>query len=245
VTDPPPSGGGRFQTTRWSIVVAAAGEEGAPAEREALESLCGAYWYPLYAFARRRGSDAHEAQDHVQGFFSVLLEKGYLRDADRERGRFRTFLIAAFRHFVSKEREKARALKRGGGRKRLSLDFERGEERYSLEPADDRTPEVVFERRWALTLLDRVLELLREEHRAAGRLDLFDALSPFLAGGSPLPTHRAAGEALGMSEGAVKVAVHRLRRKYRDTLRAEIARTVADPADVDAEIRHLMEALAG
>jgi RNA polymerase sigma factor (sigma-70 family) len=237
------SGSPRFATTRWSMVVAAgAGED--TGGRAALESLCTSYWYPLYAFERRGGTPAEDARDMVQGFFAELLEKDYLRQADRERGRFRTFLLAAFRHFASKEREKARALKRGGGRKALPLDFEDGESRYLREPADERTPETVYERRWALTLLDESVDRLRTEHDVAGRSDLFEALRPTLGGEAGEP-YAALGARLGMSEGAVKVAVHRLRKRYKEVLRSLIAETVAEPADVDDEIRHLLEVLAG
>jgi RNA polymerase sigma factor (sigma-70 family) len=239
-----PAGSPRFATTRWSMVVAA-GAAGDTGGRAALESLCGAYWYPLYAFERRGGTPVEDARDLVQGFFAELLEKDVLAQADRDRGRFRTFLIAAFRHFASKEREKARALKRGGGRAPLPLDFEDGESRYLREPADDRTPERLFERRWALTLLDEALGRLKEEHRAAGREPLFEALRGTLGSGDgPGASYAALGEGLGMSEGAVKVAVHRLRRRYRDVLRAAIAETVADPSEVDDEIRHLLGALS-
>jgi RNA polymerase sigma-70 factor (ECF subfamily) len=225
-------------------VAAGAGED--TAGRAALESLCTAYWYPLYAFERRGGTAASDAQDLVQGFFAELLEKDYLRQADRERGRFRTFLLAAFRHFASKERERARALKRGGGRKALPLDFEDGESRYLREPADARTPETIYERRWALTLLDETLGRLRTEHDVAGRGDLFEALRGTLgAGAGQEEPYAALGKRLSMSEGAVKVAVHRLRKRYREVLRALIAETVAEPGDVDDEIRHLLEALAG
>jgi RNA polymerase sigma-70 factor (ECF subfamily) len=241
-----PAGPHRFATTRWSIVVAAGAAEDTVG-RAALESLCAAYWYPLYAFERRGGTAAEDARDLVQGFFAELLEKDYLAQADRERGRFRTFLITAFRHFASKEREKARALKRGGGRRPLPLDFEDGESRYLREPADERTPERLFERRWALTLLDEAMARLLEEHRAAGREALFDALRGTLggAGAGPEEPYAALGARLGMSEGALKVAVHRLRRRYRDVLRAAIAETVADPAEVDDEIRQLLGALTG
>jgi RNA polymerase sigma-70 factor (ECF subfamily) len=238
----PPTGGGRFATTQWSVVVAA-GNADAPDARRALESLCAAYWYPLYAFARRRGAGAHAAQDLVQGFFAVLLEKDYLAQVDRDRGRFRAFLKTAFAHYTAKEREKARAQKRGGDLLHLSLDFEQGEERYSLEPADATTPDAVFERRWALTMLDRVVARLKTEFSAAGKQELFTALLPFVAGGAPLPTHRDTAESLGMTEGAVKVAVHRLRKRYRTLLREAVADTVSDPADVDAELHHLIAAL--
>ncbi len=240
-----PAGSPRFATTRWSIVVAAAGDESTEG-RAALESLCTAYWFPLYAFVRRQGEGVQSAQDLVQGFFAELLEKDYLAQADRERGRFRTFLITAFRHFASKEREKARALKRGGGKTTLSLDFTDGESRYLREPADERTPERLFERRWALTLLDEALSRLRAEHRSAGREDLFEALrGTIVPGGGEAEPYAALGARLGMGEGAVKVAAHRLRRRYREVLRAAIAETVADPSEVDDEIRHLLDALAG
>jgi RNA polymerase sigma factor (sigma-70 family) len=244
VTGPVPPGAARFATTRWSLVVSA-GSDSSPEGRAALESLCAAYWYPLYAFERRGGTAAEDARDMVQGFFAELLEKDYLAQADRERGRFRTFLITAFRHFASKARERERALKRGGGRPNLPLDFEDGESRYLREPSDERTPERLFERRWALTLLDEAMARLRAEHAAAGRGELFEALRGCLgAGGRETGPYAGIGARLGMSEGAVKVAVHRLRRRYRDVLRAAIAETVADPSEVDDEIRHLMEALS-
>jgi RNA polymerase sigma-70 factor (ECF subfamily) len=243
VTGPAPAGSPRFATTRWSLVVSA-GSDSSPEGRAALESLCAAYWYPLYAFARRGGEEAHGAQDLVQGFFAELLEKDWLRQADRSRGRFRTFLLAAFRHHASHEREKARALKRGGGRAPLPLDFEDGEGRYLREPVDDRTPERLYERRWALTLLDAALARLREDHERAGRIDLFDALRGTLAAGGPEAPWAEVGARLGMSEGAVKVAAHRLRKRYREVLRQAIAETVADPSEVDDEIRTLLGALA-
>ncbi len=231
----------RFATTQWSVVVAAGGD--APGARRALESLCTAYWFPLYAFARRRGARAEEAQDLVQGFFTVLLEKDYLAQADRDRGRFRAFLKTAFAHFTSKERERERAQKRGGDLLHLSLDFERGEECYTLEPAAGATPEELYDRRWALTMLDRVVGVLESEFAATGRRELFAALLPYVAAGSPLPTHRETAQALAMTEGAVKAAVHRLRRRYRTLLRRAVADTVRDPGDVDAELHHLIASL--
>jgi len=231
-----------FATTQWSVVVRAGGE-GTEAARAALAELCETYWYPLYAYARRRGGGEHEAQDLVQGFFAELLEKGWLRAADPERGRFRAFLVTTFRHHAGRARDRARAQRRGGGRVHLSLDFRQGEERYRQEPAGGATPEAVYERRWALTVLERVTTALREECLAAGKEGLFEALAPALFGTSPAPRHRETAEALGMTEGAVKVALHRLRQRYRELLREEIGRTVDGPAEVDVEIRHLMEAL--
>jgi RNA polymerase sigma-70 factor (ECF subfamily) len=239
-----PAADPQFHTTRWSLVVAAAGQEG-EATRAALSDLCGAYWYPLYAFIRRRGHSADDARDLAQAFFATLLEKGYLADADPDRGRFRAFLLTAVSRFVSKEHERAGALKRGGDVHRLPMDFGEGEARYQFEPADNWTPQRVFERRWALTLLDRTLTGLRSEHEAAGKLPLFDALKVFLTGESGAPPLRQVALDLGLTEGAVKVAIHRLRQKYREALRAEIAQTVAVKEDVDDELRTLLAALRG
>jgi len=237
-----PRGGARFATTQWSVVVAA-GRGDDTAARDALAALCKRYWYPLYAFARRRGANEHEAQDLVQGFFAVVLEKGYIAAADRDRGRFRSFLMSAFSNYTSKEREKAGAQKRGGDHTVLSLNMSKGEEWYALEPADNRTPERVFERRWALTVLDKVLADLRAEFVASGKSRFFAALLPYVVGGSPLPSYRESGETLGMTEGAVKVAVHRMRRRYRDLLRAAVAATVRNESEVDEELRHLIDSL--
>ena len=229
----------------------AAQGEGAPA-RAALEELCAAYWYPLYAYLRRKGNSADESADFVQGFFTALLEKGYVAQADRERGRFRGFLMVALRHFASKERAKQRAQKRGGGVAPLSLDLDDGERRYALEPAGGESPEALFERRWALAVLERAMERLAAEQRAGTgvKAERFEALRPFLAGastgagtGAGAVPYREVGEPLGMSETAVKVAVHRLRKRYGDLLRDEIAQTLDDPADVDDEIRRLLAAL--
>ncbi len=228
-----------FANTRWSLVLAA-GEE----SKTALSDLITIYWYPLYAFARRRGVESHAAEDLVQGFFAVLIEKGYLRAADRERGRFRTFLLTAFRHYMSKEREKAAAQKRGGDRVHLSLDFESGEERYRLEPESDLTPERLFEREWALTLLEHVLSELEETAAHKGKGKLFAQLRPFLTSGSPAPSAADAADRLNMTSGAFQVALHRLKRQYRDALRAGIAETVQTPAVINDEIRRLMEAVA-
>jgi RNA polymerase sigma factor (sigma-70 family) len=234
-----------FHTTHWSVVLAARGEDTA-VSRDALSQLCGTYWYPLYAYARRRGLRTEEAEDGVQGFFASFLQKGWAGAADPERGRFRTWLLTAFRRHLGHERDRARAVKRGGDRTILRLDFDDGERRYSLEPAHVDTPERLFDRRWALTVLDRALAGLREEMRRAGREDRLDALRSFLPGAAEEPiAHREAAERLGITENAAKVAVHRLRTRYRDRLRAEIAETVARPEDVDPEIQDLLRALAG
>jgi len=232
----------RFVTTRWSLVAAAA--NGASQDgRAALETLCQGAWLPLYAFARRGGASPEDAQDLVQSFFEALLEKGYVGQADRERGRFRTFLLAAFRHHASHEREKARAEKRGGGAPILSIDVDAGERQYAAEPVDDRSPERLYERRWALSILDRVLADLAASYDGE-RATTFQVLRPLLVGTPGAGAVGEAAETLGMSDGAVRVALHRLRARYRDLLRARIADTVAAPAEVDDEIRHLLAALA-
>jgi RNA polymerase sigma-70 factor (ECF subfamily) len=237
-----PAGPPRFATTRWSLVVAA-GQGDSPDARAALATLCQTYWYPLYAYVRRHGHGAEEAQDLTQEFFARLLEKDYLHDADRQRGKFRSFLLTAFKHFLSKERDRANALKRGGGRQPLSLDLPAGEQRYRLEPTDEATPETIYERRWALTLLDQVLARLRDEFLAAGKGVFFERLKVYLAGEKgPEPYARLAAE-FDLTEGALKVAVHRMRRRYRELLRAEIAQTVDNPEEVEEELRHLFQAI--
>jgi RNA polymerase sigma factor (sigma-70 family) len=238
-----PAGAGRFATTHWSVVVAARDGD-SPQARDALAALCGTYWYPLYAFVRRQGNSADAAQDLTQEFFARLLEKDFLAVVDREKGKFRSFLLAACKHFLSNERDRARAQKRGGGRQPLSIDARDAESRYLLEPADPLTPEKLFERRWALTLLEQVLARLRDEFGRAGKEQLFDRLKSYLTGAPDGASYAEAASELEMSEGAVKVAVHRLRRRYRDLLHDEIARTTDSPADVDDEIRCLFAALA-
>jgi RNA polymerase sigma-70 factor (ECF subfamily) len=231
----------RFATTRWALVRAAR-DASAPEGREALASLCAIYWYPLYAFIRRQGHDAEQAQDLTQELFARLLEKDGLASVDQSKGRFRLFLLAACRHLLSNERDRARARKRGGGRPTLSIDAAAGEERYGREPAHGETPERLFERRWALALLGQVLARLRDEHEAAGKGPLFEGLKGHLAGEGE-GTYAEAAARLGLSEGAVKVAVHRLRQRYRELLREEIAHTVAGPAEVEDEVRALFAAL--
>jgi RNA polymerase sigma factor (sigma-70 family) len=229
-----------FRTTRWSLI-AAAGDPHAPDSRQALADLCGQYWYPVYAYVRRRGSDRHKAEDLTQGFFARLLETNDLAAADRTRGRFRTFLLTACQHFLANRHDYESARKRGGGVPPLAIDFGEGEERFTHEPADAHTAEAEFERRWAVALLDQALKELRAEYAESGKAAVFDVLKGTLTGDGP--AYRDLGVRLGLSEGAVKVAVHRLKQRYRDRLRAVIAETVDTPADVDDEIRDLFAAL--
>ena len=238
------TGDPQFHTTHWSLVVSAA-EEGGEASQAALADLCQTYWYPVYAFIRRRGHSAEDARDLAQEFFATLLEKGYLADADPARGRFRSFLLTAVARFLSKQHDRAAAKKRGGGQRHISIDFDEGERRYQREPFHEWTAERVFERRWALTLLDRSLARLRDDLGRAGKLPMFEALKIFLTGESGAPPLRQIAEQLGMTEGAVKVAVHRLREKYRESLRSEIAQTLANQTDIDEELAFLLAALRG
>jgi RNA polymerase sigma factor (sigma-70 family) len=239
--DPAPCGSRQFATTRWSIVLAA-GKRSSPQSSAALATLCENYWYPLYAYVRRRGYEANEAEDFTQAFFARLLEKNDLAAADPERGRFRSFLLASLKHFLANEWDRARAEKRGGGRAVLSIDFGTAEERYRAEPTHDLTPEKIFERRWALVLLENVLARLHDESAQAGKADRFDRLKGFLTGEQSAVTYGQLASELNTSEGALKIAVHRLRRRYRELLRAEIEETVADPQEIDPEIRDLFSA---
>jgi len=238
-----PDGVRRFATTRWSMVLAA-GRRDSPDSRQALATLCETCWYPLYAYVRRRGYRAEEAQDLTQEFFTQLLEKDSLGMADRQRGKFRSFLLASFNHFLAKQRRLARARKRGGGRLPISLDFQSAESRYGLEPSHELTPERIYQRRWALTLLERALGKLRQEFAERGRLQLFEHLKAFLGGEKSTVPYQEIATKLGMTEGAVKVAVHRLRRRCRQVLREEIAQTVAGPEEVDEELRDLFAAIS-
>ncbi len=231
------SGPSQFPTTRWTLVVAA-GDPHRKDARSALVSLCEHYWYPLYAYLRRGGYPADRAQDLTQEFFIRLLEGRYLDRADPEKGRFRSFLLTSLKFFVADEQDRHRALKRGGGAV-LSLEFSSGEERYQREPAHDETPERIFERRWALSLLDGVVEKLRNEFVQHGRPEHFERLKVFLLGQSDAP-YAALAQEMNTSEGALKVAIHRLRKRYRELFRQEIADTVADPAEVESELRYPM-----
>ncbi len=229
----------RFHTTRWSLVRAAGAGGGS---REALEELCRVYWYPLYAFVRRAGHAPEDARDLVQGFFARFLARNYLAVVE-ESARFRSYLLGALRHHLTNERQRSRAQKRGGGRQVLSLELERAEDRYRREPVDPVTPESLYARKWALTVLERVLQSLELEQRERGRGAVFEGLRPFLVADDTGETLSVAARALGLTENAARVAVHRLRGRYRELLLAEVARTVDRPQDVEDELRELLEAL--
>jgi RNA polymerase sigma factor (sigma-70 family) len=233
--------GARFATTRWSVVLAA-GHGSGTRSRDALARLCETYWYPLYSFTRRWGHDADQAQDLTQEFFTRLIEKHDLVRVDPARGRFRSFLLAALKHFLLNDRDREHAAKRNHGQAPMALEFETAEGRFRLEPADRETPERAFERQWALTVLDRTLQRLRAEHDKAGKSRSFEHLKGALTGEKSASYVDLATE-MKMTEGAVKVAVHRMRRRFGELLREEIAETVADPAEVDDEIRYLFSVL--
>ena len=233
-------GRSQFPTTRWTLVVAA-GDPHRKEARSALVSLCEGYWYPLYSYLRRRGYPADQAQDLTQDFFMRVLEGRYLDRADPEKGRFRSFLLTSLKFFVADQEDRHRAQKRGGGAV-LSLEFSSGEDRYQREPAHGETPERIFERRWALAVLDRVVERLKSEFVQHGRLEHFERLKVFLLGNSDANYATLARE-MNTSEGALKVAIHRLRKRYRELFRQEIADTVADSGEVESELRFLAAAL--
>lgn len=234
-----------FATTHWSLVLAA-GDQKNPGASEALARLCESYWYPLYVYVRRQVGDVHEAQDFTQAFFARLLEQRPFEAADPERGRFRAFLLTACKRFLINEWHKENAAKRGGGRRPLSLDFDSGESKYSLVAVETTTAEQLYDRQWALTLLERVMEQLREEYSAKERLRHFETLKKFLAGPGSRTTRLAdAARSLGISETNAKVAAHRMRQRYRELLRAEIAQTVQRADEIEDEIRDLFAMLGG
>lgn len=237
------SGRADFPTTRWTLVAAIGGRDGLDSRR-ALATLCENYWYPLYAYARRRGNSPEQAQDHTQEFFARFLEHDYFERADPERGRFRAFLLSAFKFYLCDDADRARAVKRGGGLVPLPFEVARGEELYLREPFHNETPERIYERRWARTLLDRVIAQLQSEFSSHGRLEHFNKLKPCLQGDSDVAYAELALQ-LDMTDSALKVAVHRLRKRYRYLIRSAISDIVADPADIDSELRHLIMALAG
>lgn len=221
----------------------AAGRDRSPNAAAALEQLCAAYWFPLYAFVRRQGFSPEQAADLTQGFFAELLRREDLRGVDPGRGRFRAFLLAAIKNFVANQVDQQNAKKRGGDVQTLSMDFAQADRRLHLEPSHEQTPETVFLRQWALTLLDQARDAVRAEYTRTGKEQLYDKLQGFLAGEQSDESYREVAAALGKSEGAIKVAVHRLRRQFHDQIREEIARTVATEAEIDDEIQDLFAAL--
>ena len=237
-----PAKGQWFTTTHWSVVLAA-GSETSSASDAAMEQLCRTYWPPLYAYIRRQGRSPHDAQDLTQGFFALLLEKNYVGIAEREKGKFRSFLLAALNYFLNGERDRAHAAKRGGGKIIVSLDDQAGEDFAAVEPASDSTPEKEFQKNWAITVLRQALMCLGEESTAGGKGAIFEELKPFLEGEAKPGDYATVAARLGMSANGVAVAVHRLRQRYGELVRAEIAHTVAGPGEVDEELRHLFTLL--
>jgi DNA-directed RNA polymerase specialized sigma24 family protein len=239
-----PEHAGYFSTTHWSLVVQA-GDRADRAAQSALETLCRRYWFPLYAFVRREGYGTHDSQDLTQAFFARFLEKDYLHQADPSRGRFRSFLLASLRHFLANAHDHGKAAKRGGGGMVLPFDYSQAEDRYLHEPATEWTAEKLFYRRWALELLQAVMDRLRAQWATGEKDAFFLAVQPFLSGAAPTRTYAEVAHELETTEGAVKTAVHRLRRRYRELLREEIAQTVTEPGQIDEEIQQLFGALQG
>ena len=237
------AGSPAFATTRWSVVLRAGQTADGDESAQALETLCRSCWYPLYAYIRRLGHPPHDAQDLTQSFFAYLLEKRLLAKADRESGRFRSFLLGSLKNFMANEWRRQSAQKRSAGQT-ISIDAQDAEARYAVEPATVENPQTVYEQTWAIALLDQAVELLEAEYAKAGKQPMFDLLAPGLQGETMTSTYAELGAQLGMSEGAVKVAMHRLRQRYRELLRAVVAHTVAEPLEVDGELRHLLRVLS-
>lgn len=233
-----------FSTTHWSVVLSAA-DGTAPGAHEALEKLCCTYWYPLYAYVRRKGHNPEDAQDLTQEFFARFLEKNYLSRADRQRGKFRTFLLTSLQHFLINEWHRAHAARRGAHAAHLPFDGTEAERLYRLDGAHDLTAEKLYELSWAMSLLEQVRRRVRQEYVAQGRAERFDAAEQFLPGYQTELTYSESARRLGMAEGTLKSDVHRVKQRYRELLRGEIANTVADPGDVADELRHLMKVLGG
>jgi RNA polymerase sigma factor (sigma-70 family) len=234
-----------FAATQWTLILTAARQEGASSRAaEAMAELCRIYWYPLYAFIRRRGHDVPDAEDLTQEFFVRLLAKDHLAAVDPQKGKFRAFLLASLKHFLANEWDRSQAKKRGGGRVPIAWDALKAERRYALEPADHLTPEKLFERQWAIAVLERVLVRLQAESTVQNKdATVFENLKPFLTAGRKAISYAETAAQLGMTEGAVKVAVHRMRRRYRQLLQEEISQTVATPEEIDEEIRYLWACL--
>ena len=232
-----------FATTRWTVVLAAGGR-GTPQADLALEDLCRTYWYPLYVYVRRQGHSREDAEDLVQAFFARLLEKNYLEGINNDGGKFRAFLLVAVKRFLANEWDRANRQKRGGGELPLSLDWQDADTRYQINPADNISPDKLFDRAWAVTVLERVITRLRAENSSAGKATMYAQLERYLMVGKDAISYNVAAATLQMSEGAVRVAVHRLRRRYRELLRDEIAQTLADPNLADEEMQALFSALS-
>jgi RNA polymerase sigma-70 factor (ECF subfamily) len=237
------AGAANFNTTHWTMVLACGDEGDSERANEALASLFQTYWYPLYAYVRRRGYSEQDAEDLVQTFCLHLQEKHAIAKADRQRGKFRTFLLSSLQNFLANEKEHARAQKRGGGRELIRLDAEEAQTRYDLEPADSATPEIIFEKRWAHALLDQTLSELRADFATRGKQRLFEGLSSFLTVDLRETSYQSAADQLGLPLSAIKTTVHRLRRDYRSRLREEIGRTVSNPDEIDDELMHLRKVL--
>jgi DNA-directed RNA polymerase specialized sigma24 family protein len=235
---------GLFATTHWSVVLTA-GQDDSPQASQAMEQLCRTYWYPLYAFLRRQGHSAEDAQDLVQGFFLHLLRQDFLRGVRSEKGRFRSFLLACLNHFLSDERDRTQAAKRGRGQPLISLDTELAERRYREDATDGLTPQIAYERRWAATLLGHAQTRLAGEYAAHGKTDLLHRLQEFPLGERGESSFRDCAIRLGLSESSLKSAVHRMRMRYRELVREEVAHTVNDPAEVEAEISYLIAVVSG
>jgi len=237
------AGVGIFATTHWTVVLAA-GRAPSPQAEVALASLCEAYWYPLYAFARRHGNGPEDAEDLTQEFFARLLERNYLAKADRERGKFRTFLLSSMKNFLVNEWKRSARLKRGGGETIISFDLAVAEGRFAAEPAVDAGPEPAYERQWAVALIEQVFTVLRREYGAVNKDRLLDELKGFVWGEESSASYADIGRKFNLTEGAVKVSVHRLRQRFRELLRAEVAQTVSRPEEIDDELRHLIAVLS-
>lgn len=237
------AGGGVFATTHWTVVLAA-GSGDLPQATVALEELCRTYWYPLYAFVRRQGHSREDAEDFTQGFFTRLLEKNFLEGITHDKGKFRSFLLVALKRFLANEWDHARRQKRGGGAQILSLDWQDANDRYQIALADHLSPDKLYDHAWAMTVLEHVITRLRDEHAVEGKTALYEQLKPFLMVGKSEIPYASAAATLKLTEGAVRVAVHRLRRRYRELLRDEITQTLANPAQADEEMQALFNALA-
>lgn len=234
---------GMFTTTHWSVVLRV-GQEDSTQAMAALEQLCRTYWYPLYAYVRRRGCTEHDAQDLIQGFFALLLKRQALQKVEPGRGKFRSFLVTALNNFLHDEHDRQQAQKRGGGQPVISLDAQEAEQRYRLEPPDTETPEKLFDRRWALTLIDVAIGRLRQEFADARKASLFEHLCRFIVQGVDNRSYAEVAQQVGMNEEAVKKAIQRLRRRYREAIREQIALTVTTPREIEEELRHLVSVLS-